>query len=191
LASLAEPPDDCRGFPVSSIGPTHALYRIHRAVHQPWWFSSERFGRFNKEPPHGTCYLSVSPVGAFVEVFGHIGRVEEADVLARRLAILQLPGPIRLADCTSPRAAGYGATAAIHTSEDYGLTRRWAKRFQDAGFEGVRYFCGYDPSQSEIAVAIFGDAGLGSWPADASGPIPAPLLEEIEATYGLRVWPTP
>lgn len=173
------------------ITPGRSLYRIHRAEHAPWWFKGDRLGRFNLDPPRGTCCLSFTAAGTFVEVFGHIGRVAQSDIDARRLATLKLPGEMRLADCTSARAAGFGATAAIHRSDDYNLTHRWAGSWHNAGFDGVKYFCGYDPSQHETAVAIFGDAGLAAWPADPSAVIPESLLDEVEATYGIKVLPTP
>jgi hypothetical protein len=191
LARLDEPPADLRGFPESALSVGRTLYRIHLAANAPWWFSSDGLGRFNLDPPNGTCYLTFSPVGAFVEVFGHIGRVGQGSVDARRLATLHLPTAVRLADCTSPRAAGFGATAAIHSSDDYDLTRRWAERWHNAGFGGVKYFCGYDPSQQEVAVAVFGDAGLGSWSADPPEPISRSLLDSVEVKFGIRVWPTP
>ena len=191
MTSLGEPPEDCRGFPASVITPGQSLYRIHRAENAPWWFSSDRLGRFNLDHPHGTCYLTFTSAGAFVEVFGRIDRVARRDVDARRLATLKLPGEMRLADCTSARAAGFRATAAIHSSEDYSLTHRWAESWYDASFDGVKYFCGYDPSQHETAVAIFGDAGPAAWPADPSALIPDSLLDEVAATYSLKVWPTP
>lgn len=52
------------------------------------------------------------------------------------------------------------------------------------GFDGAAH----DPSHGQISYALFGrsdqPAGYGSF---ATGPIPAPLLEQAQAVYGFRI----
>lgn len=92
---------------------TH-LFRMHQGDLGPWWFSSDGHGRFDLRPPQGTCYLSLSPLGAFVEVFRDFTFVDAADVAARAVSRLQVPRDVVLANCTSSRARRFGITGEIH-----------------------------------------------------------------------------
>jgi len=167
------------------------LYRIHPVDHGPWWFSSDGSGRFDLAPPAGTCYLSLSPVGAFIEVFRDFTFVDAADVSARVLARMRTPRDVVLADCTSTRARGFGVTAAVHSTADYAATQAWATAFQNRGFHGVRYFCGHDPSQDELGIALFGEAGEADHPVVDTGSIGGELLRTVERRFGVRVLPAP
>ena len=85
-------------------------------------------------------------MGAFLETFRGMSRVARKDIAARRLTTLRVPGGATLADCTAEKAAGFGVTAAIHSSENYGQTREWALAFARFDFDGVYYLLGHDPS---------------------------------------------
>lgn len=167
------------------------LFRIHPVGLGPWWFSSDGHGRFDLAPPAGTCYLSWSPLGAFVEVFRDFAFVAAADVAARALSSLRIPDDVVLADCTSPRARGFGVTAAIHSTSDYATTRAWAIAFRDRGYDGMRYFCGHDPSQREIGVALFGNDGEAPWPAVGTSPIDDDLILAVRRRFRIHVLPAP
>src|SRR5205823_8141686 len=96
------------------------LYRLHRSDGGPWWFSSDGSGRFDlRESDHGTCYLAVSAVGAFIEVFRVATVIPEAEVEARSLSTLAPPKRVNLADCTVSAARKFGITGAVHTQPDY------------------------------------------------------------------------
>jgi hypothetical protein len=190
LSPLAAPPADLRGFPSFRLTPSRALYRVHRRDRSPWWFSHDGTGRFDLPPPRGTCYLAESPLGAFVEVFREIALVSQAVVDARRVSTLRVPAAVRLADCTRARARAFGLTAAVHATEEYGATRRWAAAFAAAGFAGVRYLVRHDPSQRSVGVALFGAAGeAGMGPVEATNPIGQALCDAAARRFGIRVLP--
>jgi hypothetical protein len=189
LSPLAKPPDDLSGFPSHAVNRRELFYRIHRAERSPWWFSNDGSGRFDLDA-RGTCYLAVSEVGAFIEVFRTGTVVPEAEVEARLLATLSVKRST-LADCTTSKARRFGITGAIHTQPDYTLTRDWAEAFARAGFEGIRYRLSHDPSQRELGVALFGPAGEQDLPVRKSGPIGAHVIAEAQRRFGLIVAPTP
>lgn len=167
---------------------TH-LFRIHPGHLGPWWFSSAGHGRFDLDPLQGTCYLSLSPLGAFVEVFRDFTFVAAADVAARSLSRLQAPRDVVLANCTSSRARRFGVIGEIHSTPAYGTTQGWAAALLNAGFDGVRYFCGQDPSQREIGIALFGDAGEADWPVTETTEIADEVLHTVEQRFGIHVLP--
>ena len=166
------------------------LFRIHRARHGPWFFSSDRTGRFDVPPPDGTCYLADSPICAFIEVFKDTKAVPRIDVEARRVASLRIPVEVRLADCTQRAARAFGITAAIHASSDYADTQPWAAAFLRAGFGGIRYFLSHDPSQQCIGIALFGANGPADYHVEAEEPI-GPEVVTAAGEFGILVLPTP
>jgi hypothetical protein len=160
LSPLALPPRDLAAFPEHVVVPGSPLFRVHRATRRPWWFSADGTGRFDLAPPRGTCHLASEPVGAFLEVFRDVLRIDPRDVEARRMSRLELPRPLRLADCTAARSRGFGVTGAIHSTPDYATSHAWAAAFANAGFDGVRYRVSHDPSQRLGGYALFGEAGV-------------------------------
>lgn len=189
MSPLARPPSDLRGFPQYALLPGQVLYRIHKAVHGPWWFSSGTPLRFDLARPKGTCYLAEEALGAFVEAFqdwtGSI--LPSAEISVRRISKLTVPSPMRLADCTSARALAFGVTAEIHASPDRTLTQAWAAAFDRAGFDGVRFFVRHDPAQRRVGIALFGPAGEAAWPVQASEAITTELIADVERHFGIRV----
>jgi hypothetical protein len=191
LSPLSDPPTPLTGFPGYRLSPDRPLIRIHRHDRGPWWFSHDKTGRFDLTAPRGTCYLAEEPIGAFVEVFRHSAFVQDSDVARRRISTLYVERPVVLADCTTRRARAFGVTAAIHSSEDYARTQRWAEAFADAGFDGIRYRLSHDPAQRAIGVALFGPAGSAAWPVAATAPIDDALIAAVQRRFGIRVLPTP
>ena len=118
-----------------------------------------------------------------------MGVVAEADVVARRQTTVSPAAAILLANCTSPRALGFGVIGAIHSTPDYELTQAWAAAFLHAGFGGVRYFVSHDPSQKLVGVALFGSAPLAT--AVRTGPIPPEVISDAERRFGIKVRPLP
>lgn len=188
---LGPPPASLRDFPRWTLATTKLLFRIHPGDLAPWWFASEGHGRFDLRPPQGTCYLSLSPFGAFVEVFRDFDFVDAADVAARALSRLRAPRDVVLANCTSSRARQFGVTGEIHSTPAYDTTQRWAAAFQDADFDGVRYFCRQDPSQREIGIALFGEAGEADWHVAETTRIADEVLHAVERRFGIHVLPAP
>lgn len=187
---LAPPPAKLGTFPRRALRVATDLARIHPNDLGPWWFSSDGHGRFDLAPPNGTCYVALSPLGAFVEVFRGFTIVDSADIADRALSRLRIPREVVLADCTSPRARRFGVTGEIHSTADYAATQAWAEALRGAGFAGVRYLCGQNPSQREIGVALFGAAGEADWPVDESTPIAEQVLRDVEKRFGIYVLPT-
>ena len=188
---MGRPRGSLAGCPESELPPERWVYRIHRSSRGPWWFSCNEANpqRFDLRSPRGTCYVAEHPVGAFVEVFQDLdgGMILSADVDARRLSILAVPHPMRLADCTQARARAFDVTAEIHTTVNRDLTRDWAQAVAAEGFDGIRYFVRNDPAQHQIGIAIFGDAGEAQWPILATESIGSDLRDDVEANFGIRV----
>lgn len=169
------------------------LWRIHRSDRDHLWFSSDGSGRFDLAgvSGRGTCYLAEHPLGAFVETFRDLPLVSRRVVRARALTAVTLPVDLVLADCTSSRARAFGITGAIHSGEDYERTGAWARAFAQQGFDGVRYLVSHDPAQRLAGVALFGRAGTAWWPKARTNEIPAPVLFQAEARFGIRVLDAP
>jgi hypothetical protein len=191
LSPLGLPPDDLSRFPAFGVDRRRSLYRIHRTDAGPWWFSGDGSGRFDLRDGRGSCYLAVTPVGAFIEVFRVATVIPEAEVEARSLSSLVPPARARLADCTVSAARKFGITGAIHTQPDYTAPQAWAEAFAAAGFDGIRYRVSHDPAQRELGVVLFGDAGEQSLPVRRTEPIPANVIEAARQRFGLIVAPTP
>ncbi len=195
MAELRPPGGSLAGFPEYHLAPGTPLARIHLASRDAWWFSHDGTGRFDLDAPSGTCYLAQTPVGSFIEVFRGFPIIAASDVDARALSWLSIPRAVRLADATASRVRRIGVTGAIHTTENYEITQQWAAELAAHHFDGVRYFCGHDPSSLEIAVALFGPAGVGdptSWPKPSNtGTIPDEVLNEVEERFGILVLPAP
>jgi hypothetical protein len=191
LSPLGLPPDDLSRFPAFGVDRRRSLYRIHRTDAGPWWFSGDGSGRFDLRDGRGSCYLAVTPVGAFIEVFRVATVIPEAEVEARSLSNLVPPTRARLADCTVRAARKFGITGAIHTQPDYTVPQIWAEAFAAAGFGGIRYRVSHDPSQRELGAVLFGNAGEPSLPVRRTEPIPASVIEAARQRFGLIVAPTP
>lgn len=191
MSPLVWPPTRLTDFPDHHLLPSDPIVRIHRHDRGPWWFSHDGSGRFDLAAPSGTCYFAVDEVGAFVEVFREMRVIPDLEVLARRISIIHVTTPVRLADCTAPSAAAFGITAAIHSSEDYVKTQTWAGAFAGAGFGGVRYLVSHDPAQRNVGVALFGPAGAASRPVFSTDPISSRLISTAERLFGYRVIPIP
>jgi len=189
---LGEPPADLSDFPEWTLAPDQVLARIHRLGDDPRFFSSSGEGRFDLGSPRGTLYTAETAVGSFLEVFRAVPFIPQAEVDARLLASLRVPGEMRLADCTASRARRLGVTAAIHSTPDYGLCQRWAEAFAAARFAGIRYRVSHDPSMTEIGLALFGQAGVDeSIAVDEDAPIPPEVVDEVRSRFGVLVLVAP
>ncbi len=165
---------------------------MHRRAHAPWWFSTDGSGRFDLSAPRGTCYLAREPTGALLETHQGLTVVTDEALDERLLFEGRIGRPLRLANCCAPGAREFGVNAEIHDTPDYAKAQRWASAFEQAGFDGVRYFVRSDPSRMLIGYAIFGDVGHapGHWPTGTSALISDDELRKAER-WGLRVRPTP
>lgn len=191
MSPLGLPPEDLTRFPAFDVDRRRSLYRIHRSNVGPWWFSGDGTGRFDLHDGRGSCYLAVTTIGAFIEVFRVGTVIPEAEVDARSLSSLVPTRRTRLADCTVSPGRKFGITGAIHTQPDYTVPQAWADAFAASGFGGIRYRLSHDPAQRELGVVLFGDAGEQSLPVRRTEPIPASVIEAARQRFGLVVAPTP
>lgn len=188
-------------FPARVVHPDRELYRVHRAVHDPFHFSAaaERGagGRFDlpADSGSGSCYLAVSALGALVETFGRFRVVTVSMVAERRLATAVPTTSLRLADLTERSTLGeYGITGDISAGIDYRVSQRWAVRFWDAGFDGIYYTARHDPQFRERSVALFGSPddlidGRHKRFEVTTTPIPAEVVQELTKEFGIPVLP--
>jgi hypothetical protein len=191
LSPLVWPPTHLADFPHHQLLPTDSVVRIHRHDRGPWWFSHDGSGRFDLAAPSGTCYFAVDELGAFLEVFRDMRVIPDVELLVRRTSTVHVSTLARLADCTSPAAASFGITAAIHATEDYVKTQTWAGALAAAGFAGVRYLISHDPAQRNVGIALFGPAGSASRPVDKTDFISPRVISAAERVFGYRIIPIP
>jgi hypothetical protein len=191
LAPIPPPPADLRRFPARTLKPETPLFRIHCASFGAWWFGSSGQSRFDLPEPQGTCYLALSPAGAFVETFGRYPVIPLELVDERRLAKTAVSGPARLADTTVKRALGFRCPLTIGASEQYERTQEWALAFAAHRFDGILYRLSHDPSARQRGVALFGPAGEQAAPPEVDDqPIDSQLLRDIRRRFRLTVAPS-
>ena len=168
--ALQGPPLVLLGFPRWRLRPSRHLYRAHTSGYAPWWFASDRGGRFNLPAPHGTCYLATDARTALRERFGHAlvaqGVVSENAAATTVVSRLRVPSGHWLADTCSEKAEDFGQTREIGTIDQYDIPRQWAIAFHVDGYGGIRYQTRFTTSPAPNAVALFADAGEQPWPLD-------------------------
>jgi hypothetical protein len=112
--SLGQPPSPLRGFPTST--PPRTLVRVCRRANRTWWFSSDGSGRFDLDPPQGTCYFATDSFAALREAT-RAGPVTPDWIADRDLRRVDAPDPkARLAAVTRTKAAAFGLTTELVTS---------------------------------------------------------------------------
>ncbi|MGC5247690.1 RES family NAD+ phosphorylase [Gordonia sp. DT219] len=181
---------DLSTFPTTSFAAGVGLYRAHRTALGAWYFSAGGAGRFDLDPPRGTCYLATDTETAVRETLGstlHTLGGADVDFAAQRsVSRLRLPTACLLADLCDRHAADFGITREIHTITPYTVTRAWAEAF-DAVSDGLLYQSRFTTVAQANALAVFDDAGPKSWPADTT---PIPFLTAARAA-GITILPPP
>jgi len=159
--TLSEP-GDLAGFPV--VRPPAGLHRVCRGVNGTWWFSSDGSGRFDLEPPEGTCYFAADVYAAIREA-SRLGPVTPRWVAEREVRNVSPPNPrARLAGTTRKAAGSFGVTNELVTLVPYDLPRRWATAFRAHAFEGIRHQLRHDQRARPGGISLFGPAGAGAAP---------------------------
>jgi hypothetical protein len=151
-------------FPSRSIDTMQPLFRIHQRHLLPAWFNTDGSWRFDPLSSHrdrfGVCYLGLVPLAAYVEVFGRIRAVPQAEVDGRRLSELTVAHRVDVAVLTDRSVLGdFGITAAHSAGSDYLPAQELATRLFDAGFDGVLYRVRHDPAMTLEGIALFGEPG--------------------------------
>lgn len=183
------------------------LFRIFRAYdpesgapRYPFFFSPapddpDDGGRFDLPSPHGCCYLGLSVVAAWLEVFRSTTLVDIQDVRSRRLCIAAA-GSVPTADLLSPTCRVFGITGEIHVTDDYRLPREWSNQLFRAGFKALRYKARHDPSLEHRSVALMDKEGAHT-PFGESWEFGVYRLDELSnllalvSQFGFRVAPVP
>lgn len=185
---------EIKSFPEYTLHPDRVLYKIHKTIHDPRFFcdcGEHRFDLISESDP-GTCYLALSPPGAFVEVFGRFKVLAQRLIDERSLSELTLTRALRLADVTHKSVIGrFGIAGDLSTGTDYREPQQWALRWSQAGFDGVFYAARHDPTFTERSVAVFGNMETGAKLFDVdTDPIPEELVEEVCRNFGFTVLPS-
>jgi hypothetical protein len=140
--------------------------RVCRRGNGTWWFSSDGSGRFDLDPPHGTCYFATDAFAALREAT-RTGPVSPGWIADRELRHVDPPDPkARLAAVTRAKAAAFGLTTELATITPNELLRAWAAAFWQAGFAGIRHELRHDPRARPSGVSLFGPSGDARWPGD-------------------------
>ena len=175
---------DWADFPARTIDTTTPLFRIHQHHLHPAWFNTDGSWRFDPLPSHrdrfGVCYLGLQALASYVEVFGRIRAVPQAEIDRRRLSELTVAHNIDVADLTDRSVLGdFEVTAAHSTGTDYGPAQELASHLFDAGLDGVLYRVRHDPAMTLEAVALFGEPGPTPARLDTAKtqPIPTSLID--------------
>lgn len=187
---LRTPRADITGFPVRTLRRRRVLLRAHHRDFGAWWFASDTEGRFNLDPPNGTCYLAVDEETALRERLGPTnGVVSYGWADETRVSVLEVQRGGRVADTCHKLAAQFGMTreVATYTGREYRLTRLWANKFHEYGLRGVLYESRFTTVARANAFALFDTEGAKSWPED---PDPATGVDACRRA-GLTVMPPP
>lgn len=178
-------PGDLTGFP--AVAPPRRLVRVCRSGRGTWWFSGDGSGRFDLDPPEGTCYLATDAFAAIREAT-RLGPVSTAWVADRELCRMSPPDRhARLAATTRQAAGRYGVTTELATVVPYDLSRAWATAFRAARFDGIRHQLRHDQRARPSGIALFGAAGSADFGDGSRSPLTA---ADIEAA-GVAVLPPP
>jgi hypothetical protein len=163
------------------------MARVCRVGRATWWFSSDGSGRFDLEPPEGTCYFATDEYAALREA-SRLGPVTPAWAAARELRVTDAANPTaRLAATTRKDSGRHGVTTELATLVPYDLTRRWAAAFRAHGFGGIRHQLRHDQRARPSGVAWFGTAGVGPHGDGDASPLTAERLQRA----GVAVVPPP
>lgn len=178
--ALTDPPEDLDAFPAAPLA-GQDWYRAHTVNRGPWWFSHAGNGRFDLEPPDGTCYLGSSVETAVRERLGPtLSRANQIPTdEANGMVVSRLHAEGTAADTTAQEASRFGVTRELSTTTPYDLPQRWARALHGAGYDGLTYWPRFSPGSAQHALALFGAAG-----ADSTQPTdPAPMAGPAAARH--------
>ena len=122
--SFVEPPEDLASFPAIEL--VGELWRIHDEAKRPDYFGTSGAFRFDLvgEPGRGTCYLSSTPAGALVEVFGDMRMVPSELLQRKRISRAYAPDKLRVANVTDSHVVGqFGFGQEMSANLDYAPTQ--------------------------------------------------------------------
>lgn len=114
-----------RAAPPARLFREHA-HRAEAADGGCWWFSSTGEGRFDLQPPQGTCYLGESEGVAARERCGRLMAmgIPITEALYAGRIVTQVPSlqaDVEAADLTDPSSLRAGVTGELASTSDYAL----------------------------------------------------------------------
>ena len=113
---LRRPKADIAGFPVRVLRKGRKLHRAHHRDNGPWWFASDTGGRFNLDPPNGTCYLAIDEETALRERLGPTtGVVSHAWADETRVSLVEVQRGGRVANTCHNLATHFGITREVES----------------------------------------------------------------------------
>ncbi|OMH29353.1 hypothetical protein BKD30_01080 [Tersicoccus phoenicis] len=176
--SFQDEPDpglDLSAFPTVECA-SEVVYRAHSIERDPRWFSSDGGGRFDLPVPRGTLYAAGNVKTAtrerLAKMLDHGRKVLLKHAQAFAVSTLVLPPAAHFADLNDPTADEFGATNELAAMRPYAVPQAWARAFDDAGINGVRYGA-RSTSLPANSWALFGAAG-------ADDTLPVPELQAID-----------
>jgi hypothetical protein len=162
--------------------PAQPLWRIHRSVHDPFFFGPpvgvRPTGRWDAPSgQYGVCYLAVGdPAIAFAETLlrDATGIVSEEELARRSLARFQIVAPLQLVMMHGPGLLRAGATAAV-SSGPHEFSREWSLALyaHPDQPDGLLYRTRHD--DDGFGIALFDRAGF-KIRLDITIPLAAPPL---------------
>lgn len=190
-SSISEPlvAGEYSQFPKFVLREGRQWYRAHLASLSPWWFSNHD-GRFNLVGERGTLNAASSCEVSVREVLGPrlTGGPDVPAEFVAGMVVSALPMPaLEVADFLHSAAAVFGVVAGDVSGPvagGYGVTRAWARRLDEAGFEGIRSRSRFGAGSSPTCLYVFGAAGehpLG----EVAGVVP--VRKVVEQMDGYRV----
>jgi hypothetical protein len=165
------------GLPVLELPQATSVVRIHRAEHDPVFFSpgsgNAPIGRFDSPSgAFGVLYIAQSLEGAFAETILRNPQrrlVDSSEIMARAVSVLRLSRAIRLVRLFGAGLQAVGTDNAVSTGP-YGPSGAWADALYSHPDhpDGIAYTSRHDPEQLCIALFSRSDIQLELF----SGPTP-------------------
>ncbi len=213
----SDPPADLRDFPQTVWQAGRRAHRIYRhtdpqtgAPRAPLHFASgtgaAHEGRWDLPQPNGSCYLADDAAVCVLEVLapdlapGGPRRLASETWLRqrRRVEVVATDDVTGHADLDADAAFGYGVAGDLHTTDDRGLTQRWAAELRRHGHVGLRAHARTPPAGSAGTWTLFGPGGAAGVPPQPGLVAGAPttlhddaaLLRRL-ADHGVEFLPVP
>lgn len=112
-----------------------------------------------------------------------LGFVTAEFAAARVVSALSVATTRALADLADSRAARFGITREISTCVPYSIPQAWAQAIHRHEFEGIRYPARFSTGTSDLALAVFGAAGV----HDDAVDVTPRSFSEVAAECGIEV----
>ena len=175
MAKLPEPPNDlqARALPLETIPSGQLLHRLHLTAKGGKFFGRSGKWRFDSpDGSYGTLYGATSEPVCFVETLlrGEDSFVAQSELDIRSFCRFRVIRELRLVSLYGPHMAAISASAAITSSPDYDVSKRWSHEFHSHkdNLDGIIYRANYD--NDGMSVVLF-ERARGSIDDGSSAPV--------------------